>query len=405
MTDTMWLFNAPNDNYNDSNNWDLGTPNESDTGLFGKSSITDITVTVSTDVGAWIFDPRSSDYTIELQIYSGITFSFTGSGITVNGGSCFLWMHPNTTVEFLNNASAGKASIGVDGNGRDPTTLFLYFLNRSTAGRADISCTLASNVLFYQNSSAGHSTIYGGNVQFDDDSSARRAVIQINDGSVTFLGQSNGGSARFEFLDAGFIDFSATTGPHGDGHVTAGSIETAPGFVTGPGTLVLGSNQLTVGSNNRSTEFAGLITDGRGTGGSLVKVGHGTWKLSGAFNTYSGGTGLDAGTLELAAVEAAGIGAITFAPGSHAKLRIDNASLSAHVFGNEIDFFGKHDVLDLTGLHFHAGATAKYHPATEVLAVHSGHATDKLTLVSPHGIHFEAASDHHGGTDVFLVFA
>ena len=80
-------------------------------------------------------------------------------------------------------------------------------------------------------------------------------------------------------------------------------------------------------------------------------------------------------------------------------------ALSGHVFGNEIDFFGKHDILDLAGLHFHAGATAKYHPATEVLAVHSGHTTDKLTLVSPHGTHFEAASDHHGGTDVFLFFA
>jgi len=30
---------------------------------------------------------------------------------------------------------------------------------------------------------------------------------------------------------------------------------------------------------------------------------------------------------------------------------------------------------------------------------------DKLTLVSPHGTHFEAASDHHGSTDVFLFFA
>jgi hypothetical protein len=40
--------------------------------------------------------------------------------------------------------------------------------------------------------------------------------------------------------------------------------------------------------------------------------------------------------------------------------------------------------------------------------VHSGGVTDVFTLVSPHGTHFEAVSDHHGnhgGTDVFLVFA
>jgi hypothetical protein len=48
---------------------------------------------------------------------------------------------------------------------------------------------------------------------------------------------------------------------------------------------------------------------------------------------------------------------------------------------------------------------AKYHPATDVLTVHSGHITDTLTLLLPHGTHFATASDHHGGTDVFLVFA
>jgi autotransporter-associated beta strand protein len=130
--------------------------------------------------------------------------------------------------------------------------------------------------------------------------------------------------------------------------------------------------------------------------------------LSHAFNTYSGGTGLDAGTLELAAVQAAGIGAITFATGSHAKLRIDNAALSGHHFTNEIDLFGKHDVLDLAGLHFHAGATAIYHKASHHLAVDSGGVIDTLTLLSPLGAHFSTASDHHGnhgGTEVFLFFA
>jgi len=115
---------------------------------------------------------------------------------------------------------------------------------------------------------------------------------------------------------------------------------------------------------------------------------------------------LEQGTFEVAAIGAAGTGEIGFRGKVKAKLEIDNAALTGHVFStNKIDHFGKHDFLDLTGLHFHAGATAKYHPATEVLDVHSGHRTDKLTLVSPHGTHFEAASDHHGGTDVFLVFA
>jgi hypothetical protein len=62
-------------------------------------------------------------------------------------------------------------------------------------------------------------------------------------------------------------------------------------------------------------------------------------------------------------------------------------------------------ILDLTGLRFHAGASARYNPLNDHLRVHSGHVTDILTLDSPHGTHFTATNDGHGGTDVFLVFA
>jgi hypothetical protein len=34
--------------------------------------------------------------------------------------------------------------------------------------------------------------------------------------------------------------------------------------------------------------------------------------------------------------------------------------------------------------------------------VHSGHFTDTFTLLSPHGTHFTAANDGHGGTMVTL---
>jgi hypothetical protein len=101
-----------------------------------------------------------------------------------------------------------------------------------------------------------------------------------------------------------------------------------------------------------------------------------------------------------AARQALGLGK----PGK-ATLEIANAALPGHVFTNPIDAFGHHDFLDLTGLHFRAGAKAVYDTATHDLTVHSGHVTDTLTLLSPHGTHFEATSDHHGGTDVFLLFA
>jgi hypothetical protein len=132
----------------------------------------------------------------------------------------------------------------------------------------------------------------------------------------------------------------------------------------------------------------------------LVKSGLGTLTLS-ADNAYSGGTALKAGRLDLAAVGAAGTGPIVFL--GHATLKIENAALSGHVFGDPIALFAKSDVFDLSGLKFHAGAKAKYHPATDVLTIHSGHVTDVLTLLSPHGTHFVAAKDGQGGTKVTLA--
>ena len=233
---------------------------------------------------------------------------------------------------------------------------------------------------------------------FVDDSTAGSATIHtLTNALTTFSGFSTGGNAQLNTDAGGKVDFSQSAGPKGDFKLAVGSIE-------GAGTYLLGRDQLTVGLNRHSTEdVSGPIDDGGfdgGSGASLVKVGHDMLTLSHAFNTYSGGTMLEQGTLDLAAVDAAGTGHIAFSGKLKATLGVDTAALSGHVFGNEIDFFGKHDVLDLTGLKFHPGATATFHH--EHLKVRSGGVTDVFTLLSPHGTHFKAANDGHGGTKVTL---
>src|SRR5262249_16225657 len=96
-----------------------------------------------------------------------------------------------------------------------------------------------------------------------------------------------------EIFDNGGLDISGHAAPPAPG-VTIGSIE-------GNGNVFLGANNLTVGSNNLSTLFSGVIHDGGpsgGTGGSLTKIGTGTLTLRGR-NTYTGTTFVNDGTLTL----------------------------------------------------------------------------------------------------------
>jgi hypothetical protein len=93
---------------------------------------------------------------------------------------------------------------------------------------------------------------------------------------------STGGQATFVTNSGGIVDMSFLT----SGGMTAGSI-------AGAGDYYLGSNALTVGGNNTSTEVSGGIFDGGGnggTGGSLIKVGTGTLIDAGTLQIGNGGT-------------------------------------------------------------------------------------------------------------------
>jgi autotransporter-associated beta strand protein len=178
-------------------------------------------------------------------------------------------------------------------------------------------------------------------------------------------------------------------------------------FLNGNGTIrFTPANGQTENVFNAIADEAGVVANGYTPPSgflpgsySLIKSGLGTLVLR-AHNDYSGGTTLKAGTLDLAAAGAAGTGAITF--GGHATLKIENAALPGQVFGNQIEFFAKSDAFDLSGLKFHSGAKAKYDPVTNDLTVHSGHFTDTLSVLSPHGPHFTVANDGRGGTLVTL---
>jgi len=179
---------------------------------------------------------------------------------------------------------------------------------------------------------------------------------------------------------------STTAGPQVnliDTHeISAGSIE-------GAGTYLLGPNDLSVGSNHLSTEVSGEII---GVGGSLVKTGTGTLKLSGN-NTFDGGITLDDGTLDFASLTAAGTGDVSFDAGAQ-TLTIENSALAAKTFANEIHDFGIGDAIELSGLKFVKGETKiTYNAGTGLLSVKSGNVVDKLTLIDTETDFFRIQND------------
>ncbi|GGI22480.1 autotransporter [Bradyrhizobium guangdongense] len=256
-----WLTSPGSNDYGTGSNWDGGFVPVG-TASFGTSSTTSLVIS-SASVGGWTFNAGASNYTFDVSNQ----LEFTGAGITVNGGSATI--NNYNILRFDQGSTAGNAII----NNHN----FLWFFDSSTAGSATINNN--SVVQFLQNSTAGN------------------AAINNNSGVIQFLQNSTAGNAAINNNNYGVVDFSYTTGLNGDNKISAGSI-------AGAGSYNLGANELTVGSDNSSTEVSGVIS---GAGGSLVKTGTGTLTLSGA-NTYTGGTTINGGTLQLGS--AGGVGSI-----------------------------------------------------------------------------------------------
>lgn len=290
--DATWRTSPTTGAYEDGINWSTGSA-PSGTAFFGTSSVTYPFISSNVTVGGWTFNAGASDYTI-INL-NGASLAFTGAGITANGGSLTLNTQNSSTTTFQNSSSAGTATIGNQGvmifaNGSTAAGAslsngnILKFQDNSTAGNAVITtnhvmgfvgsstagnATITNNTMldFRDTSTAGSATVTtedGGRTTFNDNSTAGNATLIINSGGLlSFSGNSTTGNATIINNAGGNIYFSGT-GPTGDRKLSVQSL-------TGTGTSYLDFIELTLGSNNQSSEVIGTIT---GTG-SLVKARHG----------------------------------------------------------------------------------------------------------------------------------
>jgi autotransporter-associated beta strand protein len=235
-------------------------------------------------------------YLIQIQNSNSVEMGLTG-GVIWTGPSGGIWRTGSnwtggaapgagtsaTSVAAFDTAAA--TTVNVTGAPQVGTMLlysgagpFTFTINSGTS--------LALNGIgIVDNSSNPPQFTVGGTLQFQNAATAGDAVITTNNGGTTeFSGNSTGGTAQFTTTGTGVVNFSGTTGPSGNGNITAGAIE-------GNGEIILGANTLTV------TAPAGTFTGTLGAAGDSggFTVGGGTQVLSGATGNYTGATTIGSG--------------------------------------------------------------------------------------------------------------
>ena len=215
----------------------------------------------SSSAGGATFVNRSGEF-------GGAVF-FRDSATASNG--TFSNNGANTYVQFEDNSTAGAGTFANNGgDSSNPSSGTTYFFGSANAGTGtftnnagQVRNAFGGETIFFENSTAGASTLIANN-----GSGGSKAGI------IAFADTSTGGTARVEVFGQGTLDISAHSAPG----VSIGSLE-------GSGTVLLGSNNLTIGANLIKTVFSGLIS-GNGT---ITLNGATTLTLQGA-NTYLGGT-------------------------------------------------------------------------------------------------------------------
>jgi uncharacterized protein with beta-barrel porin domain len=234
--------------------------------------------------------------------------TITNNGSTVSGGGVAATIFNNTSTAgsatITNNGGAVSGALGGFTELRGSATAGSgMFINEGSAvGNANGGFTefrgsaTAANGIFTNNGGTVTDAL-GGSMEFHDTSTAGASMLIANGGtgggtggSILFFENSTGGTARVAVFGDGSLDIS----PHNAPGLKIGSIE-------GSGNVFLGAVNLTVGMNNLSTTFSGVIQDGGftgDTGGSLTKVRSGTLILTNA-NTYTGNTTIADGLLQV----------------------------------------------------------------------------------------------------------
>lgn len=269
---------------------------------------------------------------------------FTGTAANNYTGNTLV----NAGVLTLNktagvNAIAGNLGIGDGMGGANADILRLATANQiadtslvtvNASGQLDLAgfAETVTSVLGAGNVTLGAATLtFGGtnaSFTFQGVMSGSGGLTKVGTGVVTLSGVNTYTGATN--VNAGTLTMGAANTLASTTALTMAASATlnlngnnlAVGSLAGAGNVTLGTATLTVGQNNSSTSYTGILS---GTGG-LTKVGTGTLTL-GSANTYTGATTSNGGTLQMGVLNALAAGtAVTV--GTDATLNLANFALT-----------------------------------------------------------------------------
>ena len=302
-----WQQRPEDNSWFNAENWSSGNiPNGlNDVAFFGLSGVTELSASISQPFSLaelnFLDNAPAYQITIDIPVFAT---TIDGTGTVNNSPETHVVHLTNITrLSFVNNSTAGeRMSYVVDSLSQ------LNFEDSATAASAQIAVDNGA-LSFGGESTAGDAIITNtaevslpGTTNFMDSSNGGNATLIAMSGPVLgggiyfFDGEAHGttgGTCKIQVFGNGFFDISPVALNNGGFDlVTIGSL-------SGNGLVFLGSANLTVGSDDLSTSFSGTIQDGGAagrTGGSLTKIGAGTLTLTGA-NSYTGGTTVTDGIL------------------------------------------------------------------------------------------------------------
>ncbi|MCP3935561.1 MAG: hypothetical protein GY708_09350, partial [Actinomycetia bacterium] len=215
------------------------------------------------------------------------TLTVTGSGTSLAGDRLDAATSVGSTGSIIIEESGelslvGSLNVGAEGDGdltvRSGATAFAG--SSVDIGVSDTATGIAS--VTGNNSVVSTTSLQLGGEDFDDNGGVGTLLVD-NNGAVQASMTKFWTSASSITIDGGRLE-TATLKNHTDVEATVSLSDPA------------GSSALTVGTNDGTSTFDGLIQDATGGPGSLLKTGTGTFTLNGD-NTYTGGTTIDGGTL------------------------------------------------------------------------------------------------------------